>query len=83
MQDKTAKQLLRLVINGVGLRTTLNIVSSLVNDAARAEDEFMEYVDKQSPFHRAAHEIGQCAATCYNENLDGQRLKETHNADIG
>lgn len=74
MIDKTAKQLLKLVINGVGLKTTLYLIAYLCYDAAGEEDIEMQCEDKQSPFHRASYEIGRAAGCCHPEDLTGRRI---------
>jgi hypothetical protein len=74
MTDKTARQLLRLIVNGRGLQTTVVALGGIVHAAAIAEDAVMQEDEKQSPFHSAAYALYEAADRCYNEDLDGHRF---------
>lgn len=79
MTDKTARQLLRLIVNGRGLQTTVRTLGEIAHEAANREDDFAQEDEKQSPFHGAAYALYAASDACYNEDLDGNRFttKET------
>jgi hypothetical protein len=75
MRRKTAQQLLRLIINGVGLKTTLEIIANLAHQAALTEDTEHTHEDKLSPFHGAANTVWVAATKVHNEDLAGFRVE--------